>query len=54
MRTLRQLGDPSPAKPEVRDEGKPEAFIAGVARRREETGRLGTSHKPATLKECDI
>jgi hypothetical protein len=54
MRTSRQLGDSSPVKPEVRDEGKPKTFIAGAARRREETGRLGTSHKPAALKECDI
>jgi len=31
MRASRQLGGPSPVKPEVRDEGKPETFIAGVA-----------------------
>jgi len=54
MRLSRRLEDPSPAKPEVRDEGKPKTFIACVARRREEPGRPGTSHKPATLKECDI
>jgi hypothetical protein len=54
MRPSRQLGDPSLAKPEVRDEGQPETFIAGVAGGREVTGRLGASLKPATPKECDI
>jgi hypothetical protein len=34
MRGSRRLGAPSPAKPEMQEEGKPEACIESVARRK--------------------
>jgi hypothetical protein len=41
MRDSRRLGAPSPAKPEMQDEGKPEAYIAGVAEEVRMSGRPG-------------
>jgi hypothetical protein len=38
MRGSRRLGTPSPAKPEMQDEGKPEACIESAARGSEENG----------------
>jgi hypothetical protein len=53
MRGSRRLGAPSPAKPEMQDEGKPEACIESVARGEvRKTGRPGESPKPATRKDA--
>jgi hypothetical protein len=43
MRDSRRLENPSPAKPEMRDEGQPETCIRSEARGREKAGRLAES-----------
>jgi len=52
MRDSRRLGAPSPAKPEIEDEGKPEAWIESVAEEVRKTGRPGESLKPAARKDA--
>jgi hypothetical protein len=52
MRDSRRLGAPSPAKPEIKDEGKPEAWIESVAEEVRKTGRPGESLKPAARKDA--
>jgi len=38
MRASGRLGDPSPAKPEMQDEGKPKSYIGGEAGGKQATG----------------
>ena len=54
MRDSRRLGDPSPAKPEMRDEGKPEACIEGAARGSEENGATRRITETSSAERCEI
>lgn len=54
MRGSRRLGTPSPAKPEMRDEGKPEACIESAARGSEENGATRRITETSSAERCEI
>jgi len=54
MRGSRRLGAPSPAKPEMQEEGKPEAWIKSVARGSEENGATRRITETSNAEGCEI
>jgi hypothetical protein len=50
MRASGQLGDPSPVKPEMQDEGKPKSYIRGAA---EEVGATGETRNLAKTSTAE-
>jgi len=54
MRGSRRLGAPSPAKPEMQDEGKPEACIESAARGSEENGATRRIAETSSAERCEI